>query len=390
MEYWRLKNQIEDPDRKRVVANLEALRGQLDRDLPPKDAESELLLATWNIRDFGKPTPERFGMGPRFAESHFYIAEVISRFDFVALQEINELEEWKTVMKILGPDWEWIATDVTDEAIGGNGERLTYVWDKRKVRFQNVAGELVLPTKLLITKYLDPKKDKDKDGLNDDPDPSDPTEIDGKPIGQQFRRTPFAAQFQASWFKFEICTAHLYYGDPSGGKLKERVDEIKKIGQFFGQRADRDIAEGRSLILLGDFNIVSREHEMMDGLTEAGFSVPKALATAPPTNEDKTMFYDQIVFQTAKGELDYLDTEPDGTNNARAGAVDLYENLYTPAQRQDYVAQMAEATSSDNKGALKDPQAYFEKWRTWQMSDHFPLWVRLKVNDSTEYLQGVE
>ncbi len=391
MQYWLLNTLIADGDRTRVVANLEALRAQLDRDVPPKDSESELLLATWNIRDFGKPENKRFGMGPRFAESYFYIAEVLSRFDFIALQEINELPEWKTVMKILGPDWEWIATDVTDEDIGGNGERLTYLWDKRKVHFQNVAGELVLPTKLLITKHLDPKKDdKNKDGVKDKADPADPTLIDGKPIGQQFRRTPFAALFQAAWFKFEICTAHLYYGDDEGNQLKERIQEIERIGEFFGKRAEHDIAEDRSLILLGDFNIVSREHEMMAGLTKAGFSVPKALAKAPPTNEKKTMYYDQIVFQTAKGELDYLDVDEDGANNARAGAVDIYENVYTPAQRDDYKEQMAKATSADNKSALEHPEAYFLKWRTWQFSDHFPLWVRLKVNGSAEYLQGVD
>jgi len=216
MQYRKLKDLIPEGDRDRVVGNLKALRTQLDRDVPAKNLEGNLLLATWNIRDFGKPVKRRFGMGPRAPESLFYIAEVLSRFDFIALQEINEIDEWKTVVSILGPEWEWIATDVTDEAIGGNGERLTYLWDRRKVHFQNVAGELVLPTDLLITRHLDPKADKDGDGAVDKPDPSDPTLIDGKPIGQQFRRTPFAAMFQAGWFKFEICTAHLYYGKAGG------------------------------------------------------------------------------------------------------------------------------------------------------------------------------
>jgi endonuclease/exonuclease/phosphatase family metal-dependent hydrolase len=392
MDYALLRHRIDAGERPRVVANLEALRTQLDRDVPAKDAESELLLATWNVRDFGKPENRRFGMGTRFPESHFYIAEVLSRFDFVAVQEVNALPEWEAVMRILGRDWDWMATDVTDERIGGNGERLTYLWDRRRVHFQNIAGELVLPNELLITKYIDPKHDEDGDGRRDKPDPSDPTEIDGKPIGQQFRRTPFAARFQGGWFKFEICTAHLYYGDDSGYKLKERTEEIARIAEFFGDRADEAIAEGRSLILVGDFNIVSREHEMMKGLTAAGFTVPKALAKAPPTNEKRTMYYDQIVFQTAKGELDYLETEErdgEGVNLARAGTVDLFENVYTLAQREDYADQIAAASSSKTESAQKDPDAYFEKWRTWQFSDHFPLWVRLKVDDSTEYLQGL-
>jgi len=387
MEYWRLEQEIPEQDLGRVVENLRALRAQLDGDLPAKDAESELLLATWNIRDFGKPENLRFGMGKRFPESHFYIAEVLSRFDFVAVQEVNELEEWTKVMRIVGPDWDWIATDVTDRQIGGNGERLTYAWDRRKVDFQNVAGELVLPTRLLISKHIAPKHDKNKDGVKDNPDPSDPTEIDGKPIGQQFRRTPFAALFQSGWFKFEICTVHVYYGDDSGHRLQERIEEIERIGEFFGRRAEEDLDEGRSLILLGDFNIVSHEHETMQALTNAGFSVPDALSEAPPTNAAGTNYYDQIVFQTKKGELDYLKAAKDGTNNARAGAVDLFENVYAPDQRAAYEQQRLTAPSSQSKGALKDPEGHFLSWRTWQFSDHFPLWVRLKVNNSAKYLE---
>ncbi len=151
MRYYLLKSKIRDEkDRARVVQNLLALRAQLDETVPDKDADQNLLLATWNIRDFGKIN--RRGYGPRLPETHFYIAEILSRFDFVAVQEINELEEWEIVMDILGPDYSYIATDVTDVKLGGNGERLTYLYDRRKVRFQNIAGEIVLPADMLISK----------------------------------------------------------------------------------------------------------------------------------------------------------------------------------------------------------------------------------------------
>jgi hypothetical protein len=123
-----------------------------NKHIPPKDADQNLLLATWNIRDFDKRN--RRGFGPRLPESHFYIAEVISRFDFVAVQEVNRLREWKMVMDILGPDWSYIATDVTDPALGGNGERMTFAYDKRKVWFKHIAGEIVLPTHMLISKVV--------------------------------------------------------------------------------------------------------------------------------------------------------------------------------------------------------------------------------------------
>ena len=94
-----LRRRIKAADRSRVVSNLIALREQLSRDVPRKDADEPLLLATWNVRDLGKVN--RRGFGDRLPESYFYIAEVLSRFDFVAVQEVNELEEWKRVVEIL-------------------------------------------------------------------------------------------------------------------------------------------------------------------------------------------------------------------------------------------------------------------------------------------------
>lgn len=157
MRYSLLRELIDDADRARVIPNLEALREQLSAELPSKDTEDHLLLATWNVRDLGKIN--RRGYGERLPESHFYIAEMLSRFDFVAVQEVNELDEWETIMRILGMNWDYIATDVTDTKLGGNGERLTFLFDKRKVWFQHVAGEIVLPPGQLVSENVVPKPD---------------------------------------------------------------------------------------------------------------------------------------------------------------------------------------------------------------------------------------
>jgi len=379
MIYSLLKDWIPDTDRKRVVANLVELRAQLDLEVPPKNAEADLLLATWNIRDLGKVN--RRGFGERQSESYFYIAEVLSRFDFVAVQEVNELDEWKKITTILGPDWDWIATDVTDPGVGGNGERLTYLYDTRKVHFRNIAGELVLPAKLLISRFVKPKKSK-SEGKE-----AETVAVDGKQVGQQFRRTPFAALFQSAWFKYEICTVHIYYGSESGDELKERIEEIQRVGEFFGERAEKAFADDRSLILLGDFNIVSRQHKTMEALLKAGFEVPKALEEAPATNVGKDKFFDQIVFRTRPGDLDYLDGKGSGAD-ARAGSVDIFKQLYTADQFDDYRADV-EATSNAAHKDKDEMQGYYEEWRTYQFSDHAPLWVRLRADDSEDYLKGL-
>ncbi len=162
------------------------------------------------------------------------------------MQEINDLDEWRDVMDILGRDWDYIATDVTDSSLGGNGERLTYVFDTRKVSFQNVAGEIVLPNKMLISKSLVEPEGEKKRKLY---------------TGKQFRRSPFMARFQAEWFKFSICTVHIYYGDESGDELKQRIEEIGAVAEYFCKKADDSLKKNRALILLGDFNIVKPDHK---------------------------------------------------------------------------------------------------------------------------------
>lgn len=379
MEYWRLKDEdlIAAADRGRVRDNLTRLRRQLDDEVPAKSAEADLLLATWNLRDFGKVN--RRGYGDREPESFFYIAEVISRFDFVAVQEVNEIDEWQRVMRILGPDWDWIATDVTDPGLGGNGERLTYAYDTRKVRFRNIAGELVLPAKLLISAAVAPRKG-DK--------ATDATEVDGKQVGKQFRRTPFAAVFQAAWFKYEICTVHIYYGGESGRKLAERVGEIERVAEFFGERAEKALEDDRSLILLGDFNIVGRDHETMKALEAERFHVPAALREAPPTNVGKDRYYDQIAFRAVPGVLDSLERAGSGAAGA-AGSVDLYRHLYTEDQFDAYRSQAKGSPNGGRRRSVASLREYYLDWRTYQLSDHAPLWVRLPVNDSASYLKSV-
>jgi hypothetical protein len=43
------------PDSARIVAGLQRLRTQLERDVPPRSMDKTLRLATWNIREFDSP-----------------------------------------------------------------------------------------------------------------------------------------------------------------------------------------------------------------------------------------------------------------------------------------------------------------------------------------------
>jgi endonuclease/exonuclease/phosphatase family metal-dependent hydrolase len=352
-------------ERKYVVEKLIQLKRQLREDVPPKQAEDSLTIATWNIRDFGKEN--RRGYGNRTIDSHYYIAEIISSFDFVAVQEINQLEEWTKVMRILGPSWDYIATDVTHDGVGGNGERLTFVYDKRKVLFKNIAGEIVLPSNMLISSS---KLTESADRL-----------IDGK----QFRRTPFIVSFQSGWFKFDICTVHIYYGEGKEG-LAQRVQEIKAIGKYLSARADKALKkENKATILLGDFNIIRPDHETMDALEENGFTIPKNIKSRK-TNVIETMHYDQIAFKSDHAAIDFIDSDKN------SGVFKIFGSVFQDTDEDLEFYKSVVQKASKGKKVKDDPAAlrkYYKDWRTYQMSDHNLLWVKVNSNKSEEYLNSL-
>ena len=123
---------------------------------------------------------------------------------------------------------------------------MTFVYDTRTVSFKNIAGEIVLSRTKLISKDIV----IDENGKK-------------KYSGRQFARTPFLVSFQAGWFKFELCTVHIYFGAESGEKLKRRINEINTIAKELCGRADILLKDYHTVILLGDFNIVHPDHKTM-------------------------------------------------------------------------------------------------------------------------------
>ncbi len=344
--YFPISNNFSPDESQRSAINLLKLRKQLRDEVPSRTMNDTLLLATWNLRDFDS---NKFGHGPRLKESFFYIAEIISAFDLIALQEVNkDLSGLNIIMRILGPEWDYITTDGTEGA-SGNGERMTFIYDTRKVSFQKIAGEVVLPFNKTIG-------------------------------GQQFARTPFMVAFQSGWFRFNICTVHIYYGEDRGELLQRRIAEIDTIAAFLSKRADDEAA---NYIILGDFNIVSPEHQTMQSLKKHGFIIPEGLS---PSNMLMDKYYDQIGFKSREGQVKF---------GGRAGVFNLYKTLFGGSERLAYYPLMKNRGQLEcgPDGAAQDTEKnkdyYLGIWRTFQMSDHLPMWVELKIDFSDEYLQKI-
>ncbi len=364
--YQRLRSSRLPQDLKsRTASNLLKLKKQLKKDIPQKNLDEHLLLATWNIRDLGKSGPKH---GKRTLEDLFYIAEIISNFDLVAVQEVNDLEDWEFIMKILGRDWDYIATDVSEWADGGNGERMTFVFDKRKVWFKNIAGEIVLSRTNLITEEVEMRED---------------TPV---PQGRQFARTPFLVSFQSGWFNFDLCTVHIYFGKETGPKLKRRIKEINGIAKELSDRSKISLKEKDSMILLGDFNIVHPDHQTMQALTKHDFIIPKPLERPSNLNNDK--YYDQIAIKAKDSSIiTFTESEEEGKPNA--GVFEMFDSIMRSSDWKDYKDLMRK--TKDGKKCVTDAdfKKYFKTWKTYHLSDHKPLWVRIPIDESERYIKSI-
>ena len=161
------------------LANQPAIEAQ---SVPIKNATDTLILASWNLQAFNGGD----GDG-RTAESYWYIAEIISHFDLVAIQEVGaNMGGLDKLKNLLGPTWSYVVTDKT-EGQPGNSERLGFMFDRRKVRFGGIAGEIVIPP-----------------GKKDDGGTIKPAD--------QLARTPAIVGFEAGWFRFMLSTVHIKWG----------------------------------------------------------------------------------------------------------------------------------------------------------------------------------
>lgn len=203
MPYYAGLKRIKDAVvRRRTIEGLQRLRPALSKAVPTRTATNTLLLATWNICEFdaGK-------YGYRGDEPYYYIAEILSRFGLIAIQEVRDgLYPLQRLRRLLGDDWSFLVTDVT-LGVSANAERMAYFYDRRKVDFTGLAAELVLP--------------KAKNAREE-------------PL--QLARSPYVAGFRAGWAYLTLATVHIYYGDDVAVDPR-RLAEITAFSQTIAKNA---------------------------------------------------------------------------------------------------------------------------------------------------------
>lgn len=309
-----------------VLGDLKLLKEDLDLKIPSKQLDKNLLIASWNIRAFGNLTrkweSDDDDSPKRDLHSVLCISEIIKRFDVIAVQEVKaNIRALRDTLKVLGDHWSLILTDVA-KGDSGNGERMAYIFDTRRVQLSGLAGELVIPNEWT-------KK------------------INQESLDEQFVRTPYAVSFKSNNQTFILVTLHIIYGK----KSKDRIKELKGIAQWLSDWAKNINAFHQNLIVLGDFNIDKRGDLLDATFLSEGLFVPPQLQNEEVTRSifNETKYYDQIAWFN-------------GTENQPKLSLEFING-----GNYDFVGK-----TLSNRNISKRSLSYL-------ISDHYPLWAEFKL-----------
>lgn len=315
-----------------IADRLLRLRALLKDEITSTRKPNSLIIGSWNIRHFD-------GGRPRLPESFHYIAEIIDHFDICAIQEVKKIESIEKLKRLLGPNWDYFINDSSGSG-RGNHERMAFLYNRNKVFFRHLIGELVLPKGAL-------------------------------PGDEQIGRTPFFASFQAGWFKFTLCSAHIVFEEEAGRPLRE--DEISVIAKELSKRSKKT---DEVHILIGDMNIEQPDDAGMKALTSNNFTVPN-MGTTSLTG---TKHYDQIAFTGPVNE----------THMLAKGAIQWHKAVFVEEEFTDYEQIAMDIRDKPNTGKpYSDWPSEYKTWRTHEMSDHLPIWIELEVDYSDDYLEKI-
>ena len=287
------------------------------RQIPSKQA-GRILVATWNIANFGAQQRED--------EHHRLIAEILSWFDIAAIQEVREnFAGLDDVVRHMGAPYRMLFSDAA-----GNDERMTFVYDSQKLKLLEEIGEVAFPVSQLKSVKLA--------GVT-------------QPF-QGFDRTPYLATFQAGQTSFLFVNVHLFYGTDKPADIQRRSLETFGVAKWSDHRRKSAFSFTRELFAMGDFNLPKNAQgdPIFDALTKLGLELP-AHSSEIGSSIASDNHFDQIAYFPAQSK--HLLAGPTGIFD--------YDGAIFPTL-------WANGTNTKN----------FNAYLRYYISDNRPMWVQLK------------
>jgi endonuclease/exonuclease/phosphatase family metal-dependent hydrolase len=226
-----------------------------------KSCSPNITIASFNIR--------KFSDNSRTDEEVKQIAQVLSEFDLIAVQEVlGDPIILNRTMKFL-PGYDYI---VSEEVGNVQKERYAFIFNEKI--------ELISKGKTYYDKF------------------------------DNFIREPYYASFKSGGFDFTMLTVHILYGKSAS----DRTGEMKQIASVYKYYQEKDPIEN-DLILTGDFNTQPTQ-DNFDYIWQIP-DVNVAIQTGKSTLGKTGNLYDNIIFDSNTDEytrlsgIEYFDAGKD-------------------------------------------------------------------------------
>jgi endonuclease/exonuclease/phosphatase family metal-dependent hydrolase len=217
--------------------------------IPTREVDVNFVMGTWNIQQFSEK---------KTCRSLKYMADIIERFDIVAIQELKtDLRGLNKLLAIMPGDYKFLVSDAT-----GNSERFAFIYDQRTVKPTGLVSDLAFEVP------------------------------GGTHMGFQIHRMPYCASFKLGRFDFTVVSVHIFQSDKDWREeeIIAVADRVKKLSE-----KEQSKVFDRDFFVVGDFNIKKAGDRFFKALVERDFLMPDKLNSLT-TNFNRTGTYDKIAW----------------------------------------------------------------------------------------------
>lgn len=299
----------------------------------PNPDSNTLLLGTWNIANFDTQKREK--------KAYTIISQIIKPFDLIAIQEVNQdLSGLDSLMSLLNKDKQSYSCLFTD--IGGNSERLCYIYKHEKIVPAPHIGELDIPATYKKDYHLK--------------------------FGEQviqfqgFDRNPYIASWKFKGQTFTTYNCHMYFGEEKKKnitKFRRRIVEIYSMVKWISNKIKNpaDATYSSNIILLGDMNVPSMKKD------DEVFKQLKIKYFRPLDYTDYLTPYSNIANNTTYDQLVVVDPFSSKITLKQFG-VFAWDNAVFADLWADLQAKYPKSQAASK----------FQAYAKWAISDHRVLW----------------
>lgn len=302
----------------------------------PESTKGQLLCATWNIANFGYQK--------RHASLYKIIASIIKIFDLIAIQEIST--NLKPFYQLMGhlKEYSYIITDV-----GGNNERLCYIYKKKKIKCSSLIGELSMPYSWRNRK---------------------------KPKFKGFDRNPYIASWECDGKIFTTYNCHMYFGGTGKKYIDRRCAEILTLTKYVSDKSKTNTLFSNNIIILGDMNTPNmiKNNKLFRPIAKYFKALRYNDHFPTYSNIADNSTYDQIaLLKPFTKKIRCVEFGVFAWDNA------VFRTLWNKLGKE---CSKDEDLSAEDK--RKKRMTEYQKFAKWAISDHRPVWALFEFNESYE------